>query len=734
MKRTITPAYVFAPVAETLDLSMVAGFSIRRLFGVINATQGVCLYLAGVPGFGASDANGVLTFVGVSTSAMAASDDLVIIYDDGIEPAADSSVQQVVTALAGLLNIGLGGQALSPTNRLPVEIDADTVTLSLPPGLATATAQASALAVLDAIAGAVEAGATASGQASAIAGLQAIVAALSPLATATGQASTVAALQAVETTLGTISTSAGQASLLAELQAVLAAFAPPATAAGQASALTALQGIEAAAQAGSTAAGQASALTVLEAIQTALGPLATAAGQTSALTELTAIVESLAGTLKISATALPLPAGAATAANQPALNADGGALAHITNLPATQPVSAASLPLPAGAATETTLAAIKAALLSQSDIAESLWTDPTSGTFYMRRVVDTDGTIAIVWTDTSGNAASPTIANLKPVASDNALTITNTFYDVVQADAGTSIGDVLNRVIIINKAVTPPAVAGALWINSTTGLSISAPTVGRYVESTRDIAITAQSAGLALDGADVTGASMPAGGTGIRGWLSASYGRLVAIVTALGSPFQAGGNIGNTAFGISGTLPAFAAAPTVNLGALNGAALDASVVALGSSIGTDGSSPPMLPGGATGVRGWLRYIASLLSGGIAVTGTFWQATQPVSGSVTVSNLPATQPVSGAVAITGTASVSDGNNAAFSTAAPMTANQAIAAARSVGVVCTAVGNIVLTLSGGGTITLPVSPGWQTFPFAATSFAFANSATGSVYNLS
>jgi len=34
-----------------------------------------------------------------------------------------------------------------------------------------------------------------------------------------------------------------------------------------------------------------------------------------------------------------------------------------------------------------------------------------------------------------------------------------------------------------------------------------------------------------------------------------------------------------------------------------------------------------------------------------VTGTFWQATQPVSGSLSVSNFPATQPVSGTVAVT-----------------------------------------------------------------------------------
>jgi len=38
------------------------------------------------------------------------------------------------------------------------------------------------------------------------------------------------------------------------------------------------------------------------------------------------------------------------------------------------------------------------------------------------------------------------------------------------------------------------------------------------------------------------------------------------MTSALGSPFQAGGSIGNTAFGISGTLPAFAATPTFNCG------------------------------------------------------------------------------------------------------------------------------------------------------------------------
>ena len=48
--------------------------------------------------------------------------------------------------------------------------------------------------------------------------------------------------------------------------------------------------------------------------------------------------------------------------------------------------------------------------------------------------------------------------------------------------------------------------------------------------------------------------------------------QLGTINTTLGNPFQAGGSIGNTSFGISGTLPAFASTPTFNLGTLNGAA------------------------------------------------------------------------------------------------------------------------------------------------------------------
>ena len=44
----------------------------------------------------------------------------------------------------------------------------------------------------------------------------------------------------------------------------------------------------------------------------------------------------------------------------------------------------------------------------------------------------------------------------------------------------------------------------------------------------------------------------------------------------------------------------------------NQSTANTSLAAIDADIGTDGTSPPALPGGATGVRGWLRLLASLL--------------------------------------------------------------------------------------------------------------------------
>lgn len=165
----------------------------------------------------------------------------------------------------------------------------------------------------------------------------------------------------------------------------------------------------------------------------------------------TVSVANLPATQAVSAASLPLPAGAAIAANQPTLNADGGALAHVanfpatqavsgsvtvgnlpatqavsgavsvTNLPATQAVSAASLPLPAGAATAANQAAVNADGGSQVHLVNAL---PAGG--------NTIGTVVVAnrsasWTDASvtaiATASSP--ASLAAVAARVGLHVWN---------------------------------------------------------------------------------------------------------------------------------------------------------------------------------------------------------------------------------------------------------------------------------------------------------------------
>ena len=57
------------------------------------------------------------------------------------------------------------------------------------------------------------------------------------------------------------------------------------------------------------------------------------------------------------------------------------------------------------------------------------------------------------------------------------------------------------------------------------------------------------------------------------------------------------------------------------------------------------------PSGGSGILGWLSGIFNKLNTSIAVTGTFWQSIQPVSGTVSVSNFPTTANTVQAFALT-----------------------------------------------------------------------------------
>lgn len=81
----------------------------------------------------------------------------------------------------------------------------------------------------------------------------------------------------------------------------------------------------------------------------------------------TVAVSNLPATQPVSAAALPLPSGASTSAKQPALGTAGTPSADVLTVQGiasgtAQPISAAALPLPTGAAAETTQSAVKTAV------------------------------------------------------------------------------------------------------------------------------------------------------------------------------------------------------------------------------------------------------------------------------------------------------------------------------------------------------------------------------------
>ncbi len=103
---------------------------------------------------------------------------------------------------------------------------------------------------------------------------------------------------------------------------------------------------------------------------------------------------------------------------------------------------------------------------------------------------------------------------------------------------------------------------------------------------------------------------------------------------------------------------------TVATGGLTNAELRASAVPVSAASlplpsgaaqdGVDITTPTAMPAGGSGIRGWLSAIWTKLNASLAVTGTFWQATQPVSIAsmpttpVTGTFWQTTQPISGAV--------------------------------------------------------------------------------------
>jgi 3D (Asp-Asp-Asp) domain-containing protein len=165
-------------------------------------------------------------------------------------------------------------------------------------------------------------------------------------------------------------------------------------------------------------------------------------------------------------------------------------------------------------------------------------------------------------------------------------------------------------------------VSGTFW-QATQPVSIASmpttPVTGTFWQATQPVSATS----LPLP----TGAATAAG--------------LTTINTTLGSPFQAGGSIGNTSFGISGTLPAFASTPTFNLGTLNGAATAALQTTGNTTLSTISGQLPATLGQKTMANSEAVVIASDQSAiptkaPLSVTGSGSAASATVSTVATLT--------------------------------------------------------------------------------------------------
>ena len=107
-KTTVTYELTFNPAANTLDMSAIPGFDVRRLYAVLDLTASSILYAAGTPGLGYTALVGGVMTLQASMAGAQPLDKLMCIYDD--------------TQIAGFgaPNFGVGRAAISSPASLVV--------------------------------------------------------------------------------------------------------------------------------------------------------------------------------------------------------------------------------------------------------------------------------------------------------------------------------------------------------------------------------------------------------------------------------------------------------------------------------------------------------------------------------------------------------------------------------------------------------------------------------------
>ena len=374
-----------------------------------------------------------------------------------------------------------------------------------------------------------------------------------------------------------------------------------------------------------------------QALAAASTPVVLTAAQLSTLTPLTTVA--VTGTFwqttqPVSIATLPLPTGAATETTLSALNTkvtttangikvDGSAVTQPvsgTFWQATQPVSAASLPLPSGASTSalqttgnTSLSSIdtKTPALGQALAAASV---PVVLTAAQLSTLTPLSTVAV--TGTFWQTTQPISASSLPLPT-GAATAAN------QATANTSLSSIDAKTPALGQALASgsvPVVLTSAQLSTLTPLSTVAVT-GTFWQSTQPVSV----ASLPLPSGAATEATLSALNAKVPSNLTVTSTRLLVDGSGVTQPVT--GTFWQATQPISAaSLPLPSGAATSALQTTGNTSLsniDGKTPALGQALAA-GSVPVVL------TAAQLSTLTPLST--VAVTGTFWQATQPISAA------------------------------------------------------------------------------------------------------
>ncbi len=221
-----------------------------------------------------------------------------------------------------------------------------------------------------------------------------------------------------------------------------------------------------------------------------------------------------------------------------------------------------------------------------------------AGTFWLVR----DNGATLSYLNWATGASGTPVAPVAPAGKLTGEQVISTQYNAIAAGTGFASGDVLSHIVILNIATSPASVLASTWANITQGTVLTAsPTASSLAEITASVAVSALPA-------------LPAGTNAIGS------------VAVTGLPALPAGSNAIGTVGLTGTLPGFAAAPTVNVGTLPALAAGANLI---GSVNLD-------IGGA----------AISASNPVPVLDAYTAPSTTTWSSVTAANTAATFPTSG----------------------------------------------------------------------------------------